>query len=125
MKAAMVLALALSTAQAAEPTGTLTLACEGTSEENTDSDLGPIIIWTNLIIDFSDRTVKGIGTSEAKITSVTEKSISFRTPSNQPEGAVNGRLDRVTGNLEATLSWHRYTNHPLIVTSFWMQCKPK
>jgi len=58
VKTPLLLALvALSTAQAAEPTGTLTLACEGTTKLGEKTD--PISM--GIIVDFADRTVHGFG----------------------------------------------------------------
>ena len=63
MKAVMLLALGLSTAQASEPTGTLTLACEGTAittdttDKNTQVASGtPLSAAVN--VDFEHQTVE-------------------------------------------------------------------
>jgi hypothetical protein len=49
---------ALSTAQAAEPTGTLTLACQGTATDKTDlrEAAKPEPVSMGLIIDFTTKT---------------------------------------------------------------------
>jgi hypothetical protein len=62
--AAMLFALArLSTVtgQAAEPTGTLTLACQGTATDKTDlrEAANPVPVSMGLIIDFTTNTVAG------------------------------------------------------------------
>jgi hypothetical protein len=48
-------------AQAAEPTGTLTLACEGTATDKTDpsSEAKPEPVSMGLMIDFTSNTVAG------------------------------------------------------------------
>ena len=64
MKAVMLLALGLSVAHAAEPTGTLTLACEGTRTTTTETHDKPTKvkkpeqITMGIIIDFAARTVE-------------------------------------------------------------------
>jgi hypothetical protein len=58
MKTTILLALgALSAAQAAEPTGTLTLVCEGTTK--LGEKLDPISM--GIIVDFTNNTVQGFG----------------------------------------------------------------
>jgi len=79
MKAPMLLALAgltVSTAQAAEPTGTLTLACKGTSAVkgvNTHSEQ----INVGVLVDLQKREVIGLSNSPVAITKVDETIISF------------------------------------------------
>jgi hypothetical protein len=59
MKAPMLLALpALSTAQAAEPTGTLTLACQGTVT-GTGTEEKPELISMGVIVNFTTGMVQG------------------------------------------------------------------
>jgi hypothetical protein len=59
MKAMMLLVLGLSVAHAAEPTGTLTLACEGTKSSSDYSDAKrPVSMGMNL--DFKARTVDSL-----------------------------------------------------------------
>jgi hypothetical protein len=62
MKATMLLVLlTISTAQAAEPKGTLTLACKGIKSETTPriADADQSSISVDIIIDFGARTVTG------------------------------------------------------------------
>ena len=53
--------LTISTAQAAEPKGTLTLACKGIKSETTPriADVDQSSISVDIIIDFGARTVTG------------------------------------------------------------------
>ena len=52
MKAVVLLALGLLVAQAAEPTGTLTLACEGTMTDTKKPDAKPEpLLLSGLIVD--------------------------------------------------------------------------
>ena len=111
MKAPMLLALAalsISTAQAAEPTGTLTLACEGTTKWSDDAKPEPT--FTGIIIDFGARTIEGFARDVSfpiLITDVTETTIRFmgnnwNDPKNFTSFSIDGTIDRVTGAVEAT-----------------------
>ena len=64
------------TAQAAEPTGTLTLACKGTVTNTTMDDAKPEQFSQGIIVNFTARTVDGFG-SPVKITDVDEVTVSF------------------------------------------------
>ena len=65
MKAPILLALlGLATAQAAEPTGTLTLACQGTrTTRGSPNTGGPFDeqVSMGIIVNFTDRTINAIG----------------------------------------------------------------
>jgi hypothetical protein len=92
----------LVTAQAADQT--LTLTCEGTVKE--DIKPKPISVSMGIIVNFSDRTVKGLGGrfDTVEITSVSETSVGFMTPiTSDPAWTAIGSIDRVTGDLEATI----------------------
>jgi hypothetical protein len=108
----MLLALAaLSTAQAAEPTGTLTLACQGETKE-MEPQLGakPEPISMGIILDFAARTVEGFGsdaTFRIVIGNITETLIDFIGDNSADltrlyEYRIFGTIDRVTGVVEAT-----------------------
>jgi hypothetical protein len=100
MKAPILLVLAtLSTAQAAEPTGTLTLACQGTMRDARELDAKPDPISMGIINDFKDRTVEGFGsdaTFRIVILDVTERSITFGSnlsdPTRDPTRSALGRM---------------------------------
>jgi hypothetical protein len=110
MKAPILLAfLGLATAQAAEPTGTLTLACEGTTTQDTEPDAKQPISMS-LYIDFNARTVGGFGsdaTFPIGITDITETIITFNGGSKAGGKVysfqIGGTIDRVTGAVEAVL----------------------
>jgi hypothetical protein len=59
-----------------------------------------------VIVNFSDRTVQGLGVpgiDTVEITSVTETHVGFSTPIiSNPSWTASGSIDRVTGDLEAT-----------------------
>jgi hypothetical protein len=122
--ALIVLLVALSPAQAAEPTGTLTLACEGTrtatwrvggfGEEKTRTE--PISM--SIIIDFRAQTGEYFETRtdgwedrrSLQISGATEMNISFKADwfvsedKRDPNAkfVLDGRIDRVTGALVAS-----------------------
>ena len=105
--------------QAAEPTGTLTLACQGTAIADAASfpDARPEPISMGIIVDFAARTVEGFSLIRAKIIEVTETSVSFRG-SDDTHGSVIGGIDRVTGAVEA------FTSLAKVTTSYSLKCKP-
>ena len=134
MKLTMLLALALSTAVAAEPTGTLTLACEGTTttkniEMQVDEKAEPISM--GIIVDFAARMVDGFGFL-VPITDVGDVTVVFY--SNDPGDAdahmnttIFGTIDRITGEVRAAKIWVGLANNksPIdIWTNFSLQCKP-
>jgi hypothetical protein len=100
MKATILLLLAgLSTVQAAEPTGTLTLACEGSSRA-TEQTLSTVSF--GVIVDFANRTVQGLPSKGAvKVTTVDETSINFEGWDTDLKSGIVGEIDRVTGDLTA------------------------
>ena len=129
MKAPVLLALAglsMSAAQSAEPTGTLTLACEGTAI-NLVPDAKPISVSMGIIVDFADRTVKGFTTTptdEVKVDSVNEMTIAF-SGSGLGKWTINGKIDRVTGALEATTRISDPVTHRIAGgANYSLKCKP-
>ena len=101
MKLTMLLALGLLVANAAEPTGTLTLACEGTAiitdttDKNTQVASGTPIS-TAINVDFEHRTVE-FDNIPASISQITETTIKFHFGT-KPN--LEGTIDRVTGAVE-------------------------
>jgi hypothetical protein len=129
MKALMVLGLGLLVAQAAEPTGTLTLGCEGTVTENRISEgvqtTEPVSM--GIIVDFGAGMVRGFNFS-VPISKVDETSVTFDGYEPRPFGnkkdGIGGKLDRVTGAMQVT-----YTRWYALVSSTWdtnysLKCKP-
>jgi len=118
--------------QAAEPTGTLTLACEGTATDKTDlmKAATPKPVSIGLIIDLTRKTVAGFErvfptfTGAVKITIVDDLTIGF-SGTDGGGGAVFGTVDRITGDVEAaTEYWNHGTNKLQWATVYSMQCKP-
>jgi hypothetical protein len=140
MKATMLLVLlTISTAQAAEPRGTLpepkgtlTLACKGTKSETTpriaDEDQSSVSV--DIIIDFGARTVAGFplppicNLDQPVIKDITGTTIFF-TGCNPSDLTVSysflGTFDRRTGAVEADF---KSTGDVTWTRSFSLKCKP-
>jgi hypothetical protein len=138
MKATMLLALAaLSIAQAAEPTGTLTLACQGVVSSSLAPDSKPEPISIGIVVDFA------AGTAEfghefnfpVRIVDTNKTTISFFGQLlNGPVvfSRTDGTIDRVTGAVDAEIFRRQKTNcdapgkpacmHFLV--SYSLKCKP-
>ena len=106
MKAPILLAF-LATAQAAEPTGTLTLACNGTTTVTMHPN-GPETepISTRIVINFMTGKIDfpGVWWLPVKI-SVNNTTISFYGDNMDKPAevdAIYGTIDRITGKVEAT-----------------------
>src|SRR5262245_28567595 len=112
--------LSMGAAEAAEPNGTLSLACKGRSESGTGA--GSNNISKGVILDFQTKIVRGFTDGVAKITGVTETAISF---SGTEEGSViKGVLDRVTGTLIASsLKSDPNTGRTTSLVSYDLQCR--
>jgi hypothetical protein len=133
MKAPMLLVLlTISTAQAAEPTGTLTLACQGTVTDGMQPDPKPEPVSMSITINFNAHTIAGFDApSELKILDVNEVTIRFgssvRSVSDRQfvEWIVGGTLDRTTGDVAAMSSaFDPKTRAPTVKRDFSLKCKP-
>jgi hypothetical protein len=136
MKALILLALAgslISTVAAAEPTGTLTLACQGTTTNTLEADAKPKPIAMGIVVNFTTRTVQGFGNDllnyPVEITAIKEVIIAFggaNKPNNIGQHSmISGAIDLVTGELGATSSFWGTTGSPgTISTSYALKCKP-
>ena len=136
MKVPMLLALAglsISAADAAEPTGTLTLACQGTATDKTDlrEAAKPEPVTMGLIIDFTTKTVAGFervfpsfSAARVEIIVVDKTTVGF-SGTDGIGGAVFGTVDRITGDVEAaTERWNQETNKLKWATGYSLKCKP-
>ena len=134
MKLPILLAIGLSTAVAAEPTGTLTLACQGTTTTKNiemQVDEKPEPISMGIIVDFAARTVDGFGFL-VPITDVGDVTVVFY--SSDPGDAdahmnttIFGTIDRITGEVRAAKIWVGLANNKSPVdiwTNFSLKCKP-
>jgi hypothetical protein len=93
--------LCLSTAHAADPTGTLTLACDGTSTSPMLPDKRPEPVSMGIIINFTTRTVHGFGhEDDIMIKKMDDAHILFFGsfgPNGEVGWLVAGGINRVTG----------------------------
>jgi hypothetical protein len=92
-------------AQATEPTGTLTLACNGTAQTG---DFKPEPTSVGIIINFAAQTIEGFHSDvnfQIVITDITETAITFAGSNLDPKRTItediHGTIDRVTGTVEA------------------------
>jgi hypothetical protein len=127
---AQALGVIIALAQAAEPTGTLTLACEGTTTDTVGPDAKPEPISMGVVVNFTTRTVQGFGSGlldyPVEITAVNEVIIAFggaSKPNNVGQHSIiSGAVDLVTGELGVTSSFLGTTG--LVSTSYSLKCKP-
>ena len=128
MKAPILLAfLSLATAQAAEPTGTLTLACEGTVADNIKPDAKPKPISMGIVLNFAARTVQGFPhIGDAEITKVDDSRIVFVASydDNNVEWGFAGTVDRVTGDLKAHWMLMNMETGNFRNVTYSLKCKP-
>ena len=119
MKATVLLLLAgLSFVYAAEPTGTLTLACQGMETITCEK-----AVSTSMIIDFANQTITGLDAptnSSIKIINMDKVTIHFGGSS--PEWKIDGDINRVTGYLYALKSC---PNRACVPSSLVLMCKPR
>jgi hypothetical protein len=114
----MLLALAaLSTAQAAEPTGTLTLACKGTETHKGSAGISSDQINIGVMVDFQKKIVTGLSDSVLTIDGLTETTISFS--GGEANWNMSGTLDRVTGSLLAAST----RSNPRLTLTYDLQCR--
>jgi hypothetical protein len=129
MKLTMLLALGLSFAHAAEPTGTLRLACEGTRTEMWTPDK-PEPVSMGIIVDFGARTVSIFG-APIPIEDLSDVQVVFNSTDHPDDDQfhqhVGGTIDRVTGDvgmltiLSGPFSDNSYIS---LWTNYSLQCKP-
>ena len=128
MKLAMLLALGLSVAQAAEPTGTLTLACQGERMSRSASDTAPAQeqVSIGIIINFTDRTVKGFGGDWSLPIPIHEVNETFVTFEDHQAGlfeaSIIGIIEFDTGDMEAVMKLSGKTGK--LENFYILQCKP-
>ena len=111
-----VMLVGLSTAHAADTT--LTLACQGTVTQN---DAKPEPLSMGVIVDFAARTVHGFG-YPVEITAMDDVIVTFAR-STQP--TIDGTIDRVTGDLQATFVMLSMKNNKVLLTNHYLlKCRP-
>jgi archaellum component FlaG (FlaF/FlaG flagellin family) len=107
---------------AAEPTGTLTLACKGTNIVEYEATHKKVSsqVTMGIIVDFQKKTVVGFTPGSdipVMIKDVDETAISFGGQALNV--IISGTIDRVTGTVVATI-----INGETTTDSLELQCKP-
>src|SRR5215813_8450320 len=129
--AAMILAAGLSTMAQAAETGTLTLACKGTTVAGYEG-ANPDPISMGLIVNFTIGTIQGFGTPglldvTVKITGINDVTVAFGG-SDRVSGSdwsIMGSIDRVTGDVKATqTSTNPTTRKTFSSTGYSLKCRP-
>jgi hypothetical protein len=112
---AMVTCLSV-TARAADTT--LTLACKGTVTQN---DAKPEPLSIGVIVNFTARTVQGFE-YPVEITAMDDVVVTFAR-STQP--TIDGTIDRVTGDLQATFVMLSMKDNKVLLTNYYLlKCRP-
>jgi hypothetical protein len=137
MKLAMLLALGLLAVQAAEQE--VVLACKGTSTTKTPqgATISNDPISQGIIINFGDKTVRGVADYRVEITTSDDMAISFSGREQTPYTfeRTDGAIDRVTGEAYMTsMHWDKkkpgdttITREALTLvrtTDYSLKCKP-
>ena len=125
--AVTLLAVGLSTAQAAEPE-TLTLACEGTATSIHKPGFHEPVSM-GIIVNFTRRTIQGlglfrVGEDDIKVTTMNDVAVEFRGSKPKRgyelDWTIMGRIDRVTGDVSAL----KKTDMPYDLTEYVLKCRP-
>jgi hypothetical protein len=124
MKTSILLALTLiSSAQAAEPKGTLTLACAGMETHQGGAGNSSEQINISIIVDFQKKSVTGLSDSQVAISNVDETAITLSAA--ETGWVMNGGIDRVTGSLYAVFDQlDPSTRQSILSISYDLQCQP-
>jgi hypothetical protein len=124
------LLVGLSGAQAAETR--LTLACQGTATLAAEN-AKPESVSMGIVVDFTNQTIQGFGTPghpsdfPLKITGMNEVTISFGGSSRvlAADWSINGTIDRVTGDVEASsIQTNVKTTIVISWLSYALKCRP-
>ena len=112
---------------AAEPTGTLTLACEGEKMSRSSSDTAPAQerVFMNIIVNFADRAVRfgGDWSPPIPIHEVTETALMFADrQTGLFEVIVIGTIEFVTGDMETVMKLSG--NLGKLENFYSLKCKP-
>ena len=118
------------TAQAAD--ATLMLACQGTVTTPTMPETKPESVSMGIIVNFTARTVQGFGSPglmdyPVKITGANDVTVVFRGSGTFgiSEMSLNGSIDRITGDVEATSMLTNAQTGKIISSTFYLlKCRP-
>jgi hypothetical protein len=127
--AAMILVAGLSTTAQAVETGTLTLACTGTTVAGYEG-AKPEPTSMSLILNFAAGTVQGFGVPgwwepAVRITGINEVTVAFGGSAPEVSLSLLGTIDRVTGEVEANeTQTDTKTGKTFGSTSYSLKCRP-
>ena len=129
--AQIALGVIIGLAHAAEPTGTLTLACEAVKETVIGSDVigDRERVSMGLVVNFTKRTVEGIpGATPAALDAITETTADFTYSTRSEDGMVqprgSGHIDRMTGHLWARFYSWTLSEVSKLSVEYPLKCKP-
>jgi len=120
-----VMLVGLPTAQAADTT--LTLACQGTTTAGTEE---PEPVSMGIIVNFTKRTVQGFNDPSivdypVRITAWNDVTVDFGSEVLNSTWSTSGSIDRVTGDVEATLIvTDPKTSKTISSTVYALKCRP-
>ena len=112
----VVVALCADVTQATEPTGTLTLACQGMETITCEK-----AVSTSMIIDFANQTITGLDApTNSSIRIINMDKVTIHFGGSSPEWKIDGDINRVTGYLYALKSC---PNRACVPSSLVLICK--
>src|SRR5262245_4366606 len=119
--------LLISSAQTAEPTGTLALACQGTTDQWGEQSTSTM----RLTVNFVARTVSGFRDDAdifdgAAITAIDDEIIRFRGAeiSGEEETYVHGFINGISGDAHAAITRSRMRPIAFRARNHSLKCKP-
>ena len=135
--AATLLVAGVSTAQATEPTGRLTLACQGTTTSPTSDNPTPKPVSKGIIVNFTTRIVQGFGIPGVmidfpiKITATDDMTVAFsgsalnqKAVTGSYDWTFTGTIDRVSGDVAASFRLTKTETMQIFVeTNYALKCK--
>src|SRR6516162_6367713 len=104
MKVPILLALAalpISAARAAEPAGTLTLACQGTQTRWTAEGMKSEPVTMTLMVDFRKKTVVGFPGTDAPVNIKNSDEMTISFSRDVGSSRFNGIIDRMRSTVDA------------------------
>jgi hypothetical protein len=130
LAAAMLVVVGLSTTAHAAETGTLTLACKGTTTAGGGAKPDPFSM--SMMVNFTAGTVQGFGVPglvdvPVKITAINDVTVAFGGLGRVYgiDWTISGTIDRVTGDVEATqFGRNASTGEMLTSTAYSLKCRP-
>jgi len=128
--ALLLLAWGFAATAQAQP-ATLRLACQGTTTDSSEPDAKKYPVSMGIVVNFTDHTVQGFYLPElleipVKITAA-NKVVAFGGQRKSPSTltSIHGSVDRVTGDLEATLAVSEpKTSKNYSTTIYALKCRP-